>query len=126
MLGYGVVNRWAGNLQGQSFDDVMPFMTDDEDSATVYLDLQPSSADVLGAVDSATVYLDLWAYSAPTAVVYLNLQPLGGECYSTFSAEQFGEGEASLRWTGIADPRWSGDANARWTATVSVGDQIHC
>jgi hypothetical protein len=95
---------------GVVYLDIQVYVT--EEYPHTYLDLQPSGTEAPEYIDSATCYLDL--------------QVLGGECFSTTSGDQFGEGEANLRWVGNAFPRWSGDDNLRWSAVVSLGDQIHC
>lgn len=82
------------------------------DAATVLVDLVPTSADVIVGIDAATVALDL--------------QVLGGECHSTWSGSNVGEGDAFTRWLAQANARWSGEPYQRWTAVVSVGETIHC
>ena len=106
------------------------------DAATINLLLQPSGVDIAQYVESATVLVDLQPSGvelfehAPildSATVYLDLSVLGGECYSTFSAAQFGEGEANLRWYASRDAlRWTSDPNLRWTEEDISLEAIHC
>lgn len=140
---------WAGNLFGQSFDDVTflsggvnedsatvllvltPSGTEEMhgtllDAATVPLTLTPSSADTYGHEDAATVALlltpsgvDVEDYTE-AATVYLTMTPLGGECYSRFHFT--GEGEADPRWVPASDlTRWQDDGGlSRWYCFVEV------
>lgn len=107
---------WAGNLSGQSYDDVtfQAIITAQQytDAGTVYLDLQPSGVDIRERTDSATVLLDL--------------QVLGGECFSTFSGLLLGEGEAELRWESNALLRWLSEAGLRWSSGEIIRDGINC
>lgn len=105
----------------------------DTDAATVYLDLQVSTAEVFDGVDSAEVYLELSVTSVEeytrfdAATVYLDLQPLGGECYSTYSGRLLGEGEAELRWrSGGEELRWSDDEELRWSYGDVQVEGINC
>lgn len=104
-----------------------------EDSETVYLDLQPSTTDVVDYVDQSTVLLDLQpsaleehtTYDA--AEVYLDLSNLGGECYTTWSAEYLGEGEAFVEFFGEAYTSISGVATPEWSfGEPSLGEAVHC
>jgi len=105
--------------------------------ATIYLDLQPSSTDVFSgtSLDSATVYLDLRITSVEvmgheyidSGTVYLNLTNLGGECFSTFSAQFLGDGEASLRFQEVTvELRFTGDAEKEWSDGELVVEGIAC
>lgn len=102
------------------------------DEATVLVDIQVESADIIEAVDSATVLVDLQTSALEehtmfdSDTIYIDITNTGGECYSTFSARNFGEGEASLRWIGTDRLRWSGEGNLRWFGTVSVGEGVTC
>lgn len=103
------------------------------DEAQIYIDLQPSGADVAETVDQQTIYVDLLAFGVDireqydAATVYVDLSNLGGECYSTYSGVLLGEGEANLRWMSALDQlRWSGDPVLRWsTGDISV-EGVHC
>jgi hypothetical protein len=121
------------------------------DVETIYLDIQPSGADVGPFTDEAEVYLDLQASgvevfnpqikidaeTVPLTItpgaawethghewtdnetVLLDIQVLGGECYSRFHFT--GEGEADTRWaTASVLCRWSGDEQVRWTSVIEV------
>lgn len=97
---------------------------------TVKITLTPASAEVVNLTTAGTVYVDLVPVSGATnfdaAEVYLTMSVLGGECYTTFSADQFGEGEAQLRWIADANLRWQGTDDLRWIGIPSLGDRIHC
>ena len=100
-------------------------VTVNEDQATVYLKITPSSTDIQAGVTVGTVYLDLQASGVENyirfdaATIYLDLQVLGGECYSRFHFT--GEGEADLRWSTESDLcRWSGDDQMRWTSIIEA------
>lgn len=103
-----------------------------QDDATVYVDIQPTGADIADISDLATVLVDVQPSGVDVkeqfdiATIYVDLQVLGGECFSTFSSENFGEGEANLRWASTSNLRWSSEANLRWSALVSIGDSPHC
>jgi len=71
------------------------------DAATIYVDIEASGVDIKEMTDAATVYIDI--------------TNTGGECYSGFSGEMLGEGEATSRWrTGAYQTRWSGEVQERW------------
>ena len=61
-----------------------------------------------------------------TPTVYFDLSVLGGECYSTFTAEQFGQGEATLKWSSTDNDRWTDEEDLRWTGAPALADTIHC
>lgn len=62
-----------------------------------------------------------------TAVVYLDISVLGGECFSTFTGTFLGEGEADLRWIeSLILTRWTGEANLRWSPGEVQPEGIHC
>jgi hypothetical protein len=96
------------------------------DSATVYLDLQPSTAAEEAALgDEATVYLDLQPSFVEdytrfdSATVYVDISALGGECYTRFHFT--GEGEADLRWASSSVLcRWDIDDVLRWSVVIEV------
>lgn len=71
------------------------------EGATVYVDIQASAVEEHTTLDSATIYV--------------NISNTGGECYSGFSGQMLGEGEATSRWrAGAYQARWSGEAQERW------------
>lgn len=62
-----------------------------------------------------------------SATIYLNIQSLGGECYSTYSGEFFGEGEANIRWsTSLDEARWDGSDATRWSLGDVIVDGVNC
>ena len=92
------------------------------EEAIVYLNLQ---ADV--GEEFPVVYLDLLPQYPEFAEIYLNLTVLGGECYSTFTGELFGEGEADTRWlTSIDETRWVGTELTRWTEGEVTIEGVNC
>ncbi len=106
------------------------------DTGTVYLPLVISGTEdfhQVAAEDSATVSLKItpgvtWETHGheyvETAIVLLDLQVLGGECFSRFHFT--GEGEADPRWE-VSDVTtgWSGYAEARWTVVIDVQPGCH-
>lgn len=77
------------------------------------------------------IYLNLEAISGGTYVdtetIPLVLSVLGGECFSTWSGDNVGVGEANLRWMAGANLRWSSEQELRWSnGEVSTGETIHC
>jgi len=101
------------------------------DAATIYVDMQVSSAEVADLVDSATVLVDLQTSGVDekaiydSATVYIDISNTGGECFSSFSGSYFGE-EADLRWSSQVAARWSANESLRWLATVSVTSANDC
>jgi len=95
----------------------------------IRLDLQTSFTEESLIHDAATVYLDLTAFSGLTidlATIYFDMQPLGGECYSTWSSLQL-DGEADLRWSTSQElVRWSSDDNLRWSQGEVLVEGINC
>ncbi len=95
----------------------------------IRFDLQVSFTEESLIHDAATVYLDLTAYSNvyfdyPT--IYFDIQPLGGECYSTWSALQL-DGEADLRWSTSQEiTRWESIDNLRWSQGEVLVEGINC
>lgn len=142
--GQGNAATISGTLNPARHAPVMPFVlpmtigslvpsTTLIDSATVYLDLQPSSVDSFEGIDATTVLVDLQASGVEfreqtdAGTVYLDMQPLGGECYSTFSGTLLGEGEAELRWTTANDElRWSAEEELRWSYGDVQVEGINC
>lgn len=102
------------------------------DAATVYLDIQPSGADIASISDLATVYLDLQPISTveslhhiDSATVLVDISVLGGECYSRFHFT--GEGEADTRWdVSTTETKWLDyDVSTRWGVTIEVQPGCH-
>jgi len=84
-----------------------------EEYPVVPFDLQASGTELRESTDSATVYLDI--------------QALGGECHSTWSALNLGEGEPFLRWSGpSAIARWSGSEILRWSEGQIAVEGVQC
>lgn len=62
-----------------------------------------------------------------SATIYFNLTTLGGECFSTYSGDFLGEGEAELRWyESVTELRWDGTDETRWSVGEVIVDGIHC
>ena len=105
------------------------------DEATIRVRLTPSSADIAALSETATVPLKITPITTAegqqttdAGAIYLDMQVLGGECYSTFAAQLLGEGEADLRWISTSDQeRWVDEEELRWDeGDVSLGEGIHC
>lgn len=103
------------------------------DEALVPLTLSVTSAEVREVSDAATVYVDLQVSgteikeSTDAGTVYLDMSVQGGECFSTYSPNLLGEGEADTRWTtGTDDLRWSGSDSLRWSDGEIVVEGINC
>lgn len=88
--------------------DIQTYVT--EEYPVLYVDIQASGVDVFEHIDAATVYIDI--------------TNTGGECFSSASAVDLGEGEANLEWYEAAYvAEWSGDATPEWSyGNVSVGE----
>lgn len=108
-------------VQASGVDTLGAFL----DSATITVALAPSVAEVFEGADSYTSYVsvqpsgvDVQAQEAiDAATTYLDLQPLGGECFSTFTGLQL-EAEAYARWSpGSQEDRWSETEDCRWLAS---------
>ena len=86
------------------------------DDAVVPLRLFPpffSGQEVYGSAEEATIYLDM--------------QPGGGECHSTWLATFLGEGEASLEfYTSVQILEWSGAEELEWSFGDVVTEGINC
>jgi len=111
----GGVGPGPGLPEGLSGDDAIVILTFYVESIEVYST----------TYEEAEIYLDLKlpfvsgqdAYgSAEFATVYLDMQPGGGECHSTWIATFLGEGEAyldlyasvqTLEWTAVEELEWS-------------------
>lgn len=102
------------------------------DEATIYIDLQPSSADISETVDSTIVYLDLQPSGVEgiekldAATVYLDLTVQGGECFDTWSSDMLGSGEAHVEWYGVTTVEWTGVAIPEWSYGDPTPEGVHC
>ena len=110
--------------------DVGPY----SDEMTVYLRLTPGGfTESHGAIsDAGAAYVDItpgftWETQGQektdAATAYVNIDVLGGECFSRFHFT--GEGEADARWEADADTRWDGDSDVRWTVNIDVQPGCH-
>lgn len=96
-----------------------------DDSATVLVDIQPSSADVADVSDSATVYIDIQVSSTDTAqfvdsvTVPVDLQVESFECHIKWQPTFFGT--FSEKWSADMTPKWAFAGAAKWSATMSYG-----
>jgi len=105
------------------------------DAATVLVDIQASGVDSQERTDSATVLVDLQASGSDVfehiitdaATVYIDMTPGGFECYSTWSGDFLGEGEAYVSISGDAMESIVATPNPEWSmGIVSAGDQVVC
>jgi hypothetical protein len=102
--------------------------TSSAEYATVYLDLR-----ALVEVEQAHIRLTLVVSSLEehtiydSATVYLALSILGGECFSTYTANYLGEGEADVLWLStLNETRWDGTDSLRWSLGEVVVEGINC
>jgi hypothetical protein len=114
--------------------DVGPY----SDEATVYLDLLAGGSEEFHGtmLDDATVSLKITPGAAwetqgretvDAATVYLDLQVLGGECFSTFVGALLGEGEAELCMATVTDElSMIADAELEWTYGAVTVEGIDC
>jgi hypothetical protein len=108
------------------------------DVATVYLTLTPSGSDEFHGtiVDAATVPLTITPGAAwetqgqettDSATIYVDLQVLGGECFSTFTGVLLGEGEAELCMATVSDELCIfGTEELEWSYGVVTTEGIDC
>lgn len=81
------------------------------DDAVVLVDVGVTSLDAYGTTDAATVLIDL--------------QVQGGECFSSFSGDFLGEGEATMEWSGTDRLEWASTDNLEWSPGL-VSSEAHC
>jgi len=112
--------------------DAGPF----DDATTVYVNITASGSEVhhqANAEDSAEVYINVQASGtelqakeyADSATVNIDIQFMGGECYSTFSGLMM-DSEADLRWTSSATTNWTAEYELRWTVGDVQVEGINC
>jgi len=111
--------------------DVGPY----SDAATVLVDLQTSGVEQFAGsfLDAATAYVDIqpsgveFPEVVDTATVYIDITNTGGECYSTFTGELLGEGEAFLTWVTTLDQlTWYGVEELAWSPGEITVEGAHC
>jgi hypothetical protein len=62
-----------------------------------------------------------------TATIYIDLSVLGGECFSTYTGNLLGEGEAEGNWySSLDEARWLGSELTRWSEGEVIIEGIHC
>jgi hypothetical protein len=122
----GGVGPGPGLPEGLSGDDAIVILTFYVESVEVYST----------TYDDAEIYFDLQlpfvagqeAYgSAEFATIYLDMQPGGGECHSTWLATFLGEGEAYLDlYASVQTLEWSASEELEWSFGDVVTEGINC
>lgn len=82
------------------------------EAPVIYFDIQPSTAvELFGSLDAATVLVDI--------------SNTGGECFSTATALDLGEGEANREWYEEAYVcEWSTTEETEWTYGDTTAEAV--
>lgn len=146
ILGAWENQLWAGNLNGQSYDDAT-FEGGNVDESVVLLTLTVSGSDEMHGVqydaDTAFVLFTPSSVDERTqydiATVILLFSPSGTDSYHTLDTATLylyltpssvdilehpcfaGEGFADINWTGSSNYRWESEAFERWEAYLHIG-----